>query len=277
MGFETQGQKYPEKETEEIEKTRERVDDLRKTDDRYTDSIEELAYEENEYREELGEAGADEKKPGSLADKYSTKHLMALEAEKRGKLDTLTGLENRGAMDQAMEKILNSDNRLGKNCSFLMLDLDYFKKVNDEFGHGIGDLVLKKLADIIKETIRVSDYAFRYGGEEFSIILPETELDNAVEVGERIKKAVEEAIIKFEHQEEEKEMKKTVSIGVASTSQIADWQSLKEVSKTNFDDKLKRIGEELIKKADRALYVAKNEGKNRVVPFDEKISELEEK
>lgn len=120
-----------------------------------------------------------------------------------------------------------------------MLDLDDFKLVNDNFGHQKGDEVLVRLADIIQETIRTMDIAGRYGGEEFSVILPETDLIEAVQSAERIRESIENEF----HQD----VQLTASVGIACFPNDGD-----DVTS-------------LVKTADEALYQAKAEGKNQVV------------
>ena len=123
----------------------------------------------------------------------------------------------------------------------MMIDIDFFKKVNDTYGHASGDAVLRTVAMTIKETLRESDIPSRYGGEEFAVLLPYTHLEEAVIVGERLRKAVEEKEILLENQT----IKVTISMGLA------------EFDKTE-------SGEKLFERADKALYKAKTEGRNQV-------------
>lgn len=153
--------------------------------------------------------------------------------------DPLTGLYNRRYAVEAMNNFKNQSDRYGYPLSVMMLDIDNFKKINDTFGHDIGDEVLKALAKTIKENIRVSDIPSRWGGEEFLIVLPNTDLNGAVNLAERIRESVSQTkvgpVSKF-----------TVSIGVAQYQ---------------FGETLNA----LVIKADRGLYEAKMSGKNRVV------------
>lgn len=128
--------------------------------------------------------------------------------------------------------------------SVLMLDIDYFKKVNDDAGHAAGDLTLQLLAKLLSERTRVADIIGRYGGEEILIILPETNQTNAIQEAERLRQLVESNEIKFEG----KKIKITVSIGVAE---------LKDSHKKPSD---------LVKEADKNLYQAKGKGRNQVFP-----------
>ena len=130
-----------------------------------------------------------------------------------------------------------------------MTDIDFFKKVNDTYGHAVGDLVLKSIAKIIRGQLREYDIAGRYGGEEFSILLPFTKINEAQMVAERLRKTIEDKVIdisKVNPDSETKEIQVTLSLG------IYEMQA---------DDN----EEELLKKADKALYQAKNTGRNKVV------------
>ncbi len=129
--------------------------------------------------------------------------------------------------------------------SLLMLDVDHFKMVNDQFGHLAGDYVLKEVGLVIKESIREIDIAGRYGGEEFCIVLPETDLEGAFLVAERIRKVTEERMIKAY----DASIRITLSIGVST-----------------YPSNGKQV-EELIDKADWSLYRAKSQGRNCVVAF----------
>jgi diguanylate cyclase (GGDEF)-like protein len=128
--------------------------------------------------------------------------------------------------------------------TILILDIDYFKKINDEYGHNEGDAVLVKMATILKELMRKTDIVARWGGEEFICILTNTERQNAMIVAEKIRKKVEE--INFGRIEN-----LTVSIGL--------------YEKKDIDIKI----EDIIDNADSALYMAKGTGRNKVVDFDE--------
>ena len=126
----------------------------------------------------------------------------------------------------------------------MMLDIDYFKKINDEYGHPVGDVVLKAVCKEIKDAIRDCDIAARYGGEEFAVVLPETELGGAAVVAERLRKAIEQ----LEIEANGCKINVTVSVGVtgyqASTGQIKK--------------------SDIISEADNALYNSKNNGRNMI-------------
>ncbi len=147
--------------------------------------------------------------------------------------DHLTGLPNRRFMQIQMEKTVDTSKRYGEYLSVIMLDIDHFKRYNDTLGHVQGDRLLIDLAGILSKEIRSSDFVFRYGGEEFLIILPRTDSKLAYEVAERLRKTVET------------ETEVTVSLGVSTYHEGSD-------------------SEKLIQIADTALYRAKGEGRNRV-------------
>jgi diguanylate cyclase (GGDEF)-like protein len=148
--------------------------------------------------------------------------------------DPLTGLANRRLLQIQLEKSLELAKRYGETFSVIMLDIDQFKKYNDTHGHVAGDELLVKLAQLLLREMRDADHVFRYGGEEFLVMLPVTDLKFAVIAAERLRKAVEE------------EMDITVSLGVASSRERA------------------RSDDGLINRADVALYRAKQNGRNRV-------------
>jgi len=151
--------------------------------------------------------------------------------------DSLTGLFNRRYLDTSLAKELDRCKRYRHEMSIVMFDVDHFKQFNDEHGHDQGDRVLQFIADVVKEVIRSVDIPCRYGGEEFLIILPETDFERALAVGERIRAAVERASIDG--------LKVTISIGVASYPQI-----------------MAPTHQQFIEAADKALYEAKNAGRN---------------
>lgn len=149
--------------------------------------------------------------------------------------DALTGLANRRFMEIQFDKSLDTAERYRETLSIIMLDIDHFKQYNDTHGHLEGDRLLVRLADIFLQEVRKADYVFRYGGEEFLIILPKMGLDMAQEAAERLRRVVEAECGGV-----------TISLGVASLS-----ESLLEKNT-------------LIDAADKALYRAKKNGRNRV-------------
>ncbi len=167
------------------------------------------------------------------------------EIEKVAITDSLTEVQTRHyALVRFTEEINRSKERKIK-MSFLMIDADFFKSINDEYGHLTGDQVLKEIAAIIKENIREIDIAGRYGGEEFCVVLPDTDREGAQYAAERIRSATEQALIKAY----DTQIKTTVSVGIATFPE--DGKSM----------------EELIDKADWALYRAKKQGRNRICSF----------
>ncbi|MGC8769083.1 diguanylate cyclase [Calditerrivibrio sp.] len=156
--------------------------------------------------------------------------------------DPLTGLFNRKFMIKKIEEEIERGKRYGSKFSIIFLDIDNFKRINDVYGHIVGDFVLKYLANIIKSELRKVDYAFRYGGEEMVILLSETNLENALKFSERLLEIVRNTIFKYKTED----LKITVSIGVA-------------------EFKPGETIEQLIERADMAMLKAKQAGKDRVV------------
>ena len=109
--------------------------------------------------------------------------------------DALTGLYNRRHLDTMLEREFLRAKRYGSDLSVAIIDIDFFKKVNDTYGHAVGDLVLKSIAKIIRGQLREYDIAGRYGGEEFSILLPFTKINEAQMVAERLRKTIENKVI----------------------------------------------------------------------------------
>jgi two-component system cell cycle response regulator len=161
--------------------------------------------------------------------------------------DGLTGLFNRRAIQEHTESEFDLARRKERALSILLLDVDHFKNINDKHGHKAGDEALRQLAKMLTENLRPYDRAGRWGGEEFIVILPETELQEAVTVAERLRARVEASPISLE---DSKSLAMQISVGVASVS--APYPSL----------------ERLIDAADQALYQAKQSGRNRVCSYD---------
>lgn len=159
--------------------------------------------------------------------------------------DAMTGLYNRRFLEEYITTLVATTQRRKSSFSVLMLDLDYFKQVNDNFGHESGDKVLKVLAEILGKSVRASDLVIRYGGEEFLICLLDTAADQAMAVAEKIRAKVEETKVQLPGTL----LQKTISIGVSEYPVDADtfWQ--------------------VVKYADVALYQAKERGRNRVIRF----------
>lgn len=155
--------------------------------------------------------------------------------------DPLTGTGNRIAMDQTLEREIDMARRHMQPLSLLMLDIDHFKRINDSHGHGVGDEVLKAVADSIKGQLRNVDMVFRFGGEEFLILLANTSRDAAAMVGERLRYAAQAE----DYFADGTRIELTVSLGCAT---LLPGES----------------AESLVRRADNALYVAKREGRNRL-------------
>ncbi|MBF0195691.1 MAG: diguanylate cyclase [Magnetococcales bacterium] len=167
--------------------------------------------------------------------------------------DALTGLHNRRFLEEYLETLLATTKRKEQRLSVLLMDLDHFKEVNDTHGHDVGDLVLKSLAALFSSQVRNSDLVIRFGGEEFLVILQESEDYSGRHLAEKIRQAVEKLVIKIPGGE----LHKTISIGVGGYPSDGDdlW--------------------DVIKAADLALYEAKRAGRNRVEVYTNKLQDLE--
>ncbi len=158
--------------------------------------------------------------------------------------DSLTGLGNRRAFDGAIAHEIARAGRSGRNLSLAMLDIDHFKRVNDSLGHPAGDAVLASFAGVLRSVVRQADLVYRYGGEEFAVILPDCDDGGALAFAQRVVRATEARPICVALQE----VSITCSVGVACLV-LRDRPS----------------GEPLVVRADRALYEAKRSGRNRAV------------
>jgi two-component system cell cycle response regulator len=159
--------------------------------------------------------------------------------------DQLTGLFNRRYMASHLGTLIGNAKTTGKPVSFLIIDIDYFKRVNDTYGHDVGDEVLREFAGRISANVRGIDLACRYGGEEFVVVMPDTDLNFAYMVAERLRQAVADA--PFRISAPVGQLPVTISIGVTASEGAGD------------------SAEALLKRADQALYRAKRDGRNRVV------------
>jgi diguanylate cyclase (GGDEF)-like protein len=159
--------------------------------------------------------------------------------------DAMTGLYNRRFLEEYVSALVGTSQRRKSAFSVLMLDLDFFKQVNDTHGHEAGDKVIKTLADILQRNVRSSDMAVRYGGEEFLLVLVDTGAEAALKVAEKIRAEVEATKVPLPGGI----LQKTISIGVSEYPNDSDtfWQ--------------------VVKFADVALYQAKANGRNRVLRF----------
>jgi diguanylate cyclase (GGDEF)-like protein len=167
--------------------------------------------------------------------------------------DALTGLYNRRHLDDRLCAELAASQRHGRALSLLMLDIDHFKRVNDAHGHLAGDEALKMVSFILRGAVRKEDVIARYGGEEFVVVARETALDGARALAERVRRAVERSRCAWQGIE----LAVTVSVGVTGCAGLPEFVP-------------GRTERELVDAADRALYAAKQNGRNRVValPFE---------
>lgn len=188
---------------------------------------------------------------------YKLTRILLLQREKLVHLnhnDSLTGLFSRSYWEQRLLEEFNRCKRSNENACVMMVDIDHFKMINDTYGHLVGDQVLNQFGTLLKQ-LRVSDIAGRYGGEEFAVILPNSSLEESLQVSERLRKEIEK--FQFDHIDT-----CTVSIGIALLDK-------------NFEDAYQWLNA-----ADKALYQSKKEGRNRVTAWhnseikDHLISEL---
>lgn len=183
----------------------------------------------------------------ALARDITETEKLRVHLSKLAMTDELTNLYNRRAFLLALDKEFASSSRGNRKLSMLMLDIDYFKKINDKYGHQIGDITLQHFAKIVTNSIRTQDTLGRVGGEEFAIILPDTDLEDAKILAERIRVAAEKTSIVNNIGD----IQFTVSIGIACLSGRSD------------------SAKALLNNADKALYEAKGGGRNQVSVFNE--------
>ncbi|MET0071329.1 MAG: GGDEF domain-containing protein [Candidatus Thiodiazotropha sp.] len=156
-------------------------------------------------------------------------------------IDSLTGVKNRSAFDANFSRDIEFNRRKQSDLSLLVLDIDFFKRINDQYGHAVGDMVLNEIAATVERTIRSSDALYRYGGEEFVVVLNDTNIEGANLLAKRIRRNVERLRIKSL-----KDVRITLSGGVTAMVEQDTPQSLFE-------------------RADAALYQAKKNGRNQVI------------
>jgi diguanylate cyclase (GGDEF)-like protein len=206
----------------------------------------------------IGVLNAESKKVGAFSEQdqkvfsiLASSAAMALEnaslhrkMEELTVIDELTGINNYRYFVGKLDNELKRARRYHQSLSLLMIDIDWFKRYNDTYGHLFGNLILRELSQTIKGCIRDVDILVRYGGEEFVVILPQTDKEDARQIGERIRSKVEQT--QFEDVKNKLKVKLTVSLGVATFPENGTEQ------------------EELIKNVDQALYLAKWKGKNLI-------------
>jgi len=158
--------------------------------------------------------------------------------------DSLTGLANRWTFDEELALEWRRAERVGDPLALILFDLDNFKTINDTHGHQGGDEVLRVVGEVLAASVRQVDLAARYGGEEFAVIVPETDLDGAIDLAERLRKALENEEIELQNGTR---LSVTASFGAVVKGDLPG-------------------GEKLVAAADERLYEAKRAGKNRVAP-----------
>lgn len=161
---------------------------------------------------------------------------------REARFDALTSLPNRRSADDELQRVRARPIRTGKRFSIVMVDIDHFKKINDHYGHGVGDQVLQQFAKLLKKNIRTEDFVARLSGEEFLIILPDTSQRGAKPLIERLRKEIRSSFI----------MSGNLKIQITASFGIAEQQE---------DESLENLRE----RADKALYKAKNAGRDRVM------------
>lgn len=176
----------------------------------------------------------------------NTRLQASLSAQARyahaSRVDALTGLFNRRSLDEALERHVRRSAAEGNALVLILIDIDHFKKVNDQFGHLVGDEALKTVAALLRKNTRPMDMAARFGGEEFAVLLVGTDIDGAADIGERIRQDIEQAQLS----DGEEKISLAISLGIAQLQE--------------FERPI-----DLLESADRALYEAKRLGRNRVV------------
>jgi diguanylate cyclase (GGDEF)-like protein/PAS domain S-box-containing protein len=172
------------------------------------------------------------------------------EVEQIAITDALTGLYNRRGFIELGEREMQRSIRTNAPLSILILDVDFLKQINDEYGHHAGDQVLQEIAECCRKTFRQIDLLARYGGDEFAVLLPDTPLDHATDAAKRLHQSISDQILSFEG----KQIKLSASIGLAE-----------------FDKSLNSIND-FFDRADKALYFAKNKGRNTIAYWDHGLS-----
>lgn len=171
------------------------------------------------------------------------------ELEKLSRTDMLTKLNNRGFWEECLSREFSRFQRYQTISSVVMFDIDHFKKVNDTYGHQAGDEAIRQVSRVLRENLRKTDIAGRYGGEEFGVILGNTDAEAAIVFCERVRQQVSEIVVNHEGQQ----IKFTVSLGISQAlNTTEDYKSWLE-------------------QADQALYAAKEGGRNRTVVYNQQL------
>ncbi|MCG6539692.1 GGDEF domain-containing protein [Pseudomonas sp. KSR10] len=164
------------------------------------------------------------------------------ELQRLSSTDRLTGLFNRGHWEEMLRQDYARHRRYDRNAALVMFDIDHFKRINDSYGHQAGDAVIQRAAELIRQSMRDADIAGRYGGEEFVVLLPDTDSEGAVTFAERLRQSIEA----HEVIHEGRSIHFTVSLGIADLSQPTSGYA------------------QLIERADSAMYMSKSAGRNQV-------------
>jgi diguanylate cyclase len=208
------------------------VEDLRELEQRLLEQVKDVQAANDRYRRELDASNR------TVAEQQRELERLRQAAA----VDFLTELPNRRQLDERMREEMGRAKRHNQRFSLVVFDLDHFKRINDEFGHAAGDRVLRAIAQLLHDQKRASDFLARYGGEEFVMLLPETPLENALRLAEKIRRRVHEAEFQFQKQR----VRVTLSAGVGEVAPESD------------------SSESLFDRVDAALYQAKREGRDRV-------------
>jgi diguanylate cyclase len=208
------------------------IEDLRELERRLLEQVKDVQSANDRYRRDLDAA--------NLRVQEQQKDLERLQGSVG--VDFLTELPNRQRLDEHLAELMSRAERYGQRFSMVLLDIDHFKDINDLHGHAAGDRVLRAIAQLLAENKRASDFLARYGGEEFVLLLPETTLDNAVALAGKLRERVSARNFQFQTQP----IRLTLSAGVGEVTPGAD------------------TAESLFDRVDKALYEAKNEGRDRV-------------
>ncbi|MGE6995483.1 diguanylate cyclase [Pseudomonas sp. NPDC047961] len=167
------------------------------------------------------------------------------ELQRISSTDRLTGLFNRGHWEEMLRQDYARHRRYERNAALVMFDIDHFKKINDSYGHQAGDAVIQQTAELVRQSTRDADIAGRYGGEEFVVLLPDTDSEGAVTFAERLRQSIEA----HEVVHEGRSIRFTVSLGIADLSEPTNGYA------------------QLIERADIALYSSKASGRNQVTLY----------
>jgi diguanylate cyclase (GGDEF)-like protein len=167
------------------------------------------------------------------------------ELQRLSSTDRLTGLFNRGHWEEMLRQDYARHRRYERNAALVMFDIDHFKKINDSYGHQAGDAVIQQTAELVRQCARDSDIAGRYGGEEFVVLLPDTDSEGAMTFAERLRQSIEA----HEVVHEGRSIRFTVSLGIADLSEPTNGYA------------------QLIERADNALYSSKASGRNQVTLY----------